>query len=109
MLKRLNKKSGNRFTLISIIIIILMLYLFKISFGGNDEGNYPQNVYYGDYKFQYSQTISESSFKFVRKYSVSYEGHMLLLKRGENWETAPSRVYIFTGRRKYREYQLVQE
>jgi hypothetical protein len=85
-----------------------MLYFFKITLGGSGEGNYPQNVYYGDYKFQYSRTISESSLKFVRKYGVSYEGYTLLLKRGESWEPAPSRVYIFTGWKKYREYQLMQ-
>lgn len=108
MIKRLNKKSGNRYTMISIIIIILMLYFFKIALGGSGEENYPQYVYYGDYKYHYSITISESSFRFVRKYGMSYEGHILLLKRGENWETAPSKVYIFKGGRKYREYELVQ-
>lgn len=92
--------------MISIIIIILMLYVFKISYGGRGEENYPQDVYYGDYKYHYSQTIKESSFKFVRKYGMSYEGHILLLRRGENWESAPSKVYIFIGRRKYREYEL---
>jgi len=108
MLKRLNKKSGNKYTIISIIIIILVIYFFKLSSGGSGEENYPQDVYYGDYKYHYSQTINESSFKFVRKYGMSYEGHIFLLKHGENQKTAPSKVYIFTGRRKYREYELVQ-
>jgi hypothetical protein len=107
MLKRLSKRSGNKYTIISIIIIILMMYFFKISFAGKGEVNYPQSVHYRDYNFEYSQTISESAFKFVRKYGASYEGHILLLKRGENWTTAPSKTYIFIGWKKYREYHLV--
>lgn len=106
MLRRLNKKGGNRYTIISIIIIILMLYVFKIALGRGGEVNYPQIVYYGDYKYQYSQTIREASFRFVRKYDMSYEGYNLLLKRGEKRETIPGKVYIFVGWRKYREYEL---
>lgn len=109
MLKRLSKRSGNKYTLISILIIILMLYFFKISLGGGEEENYPQYVYYGDYKYQYNQTIHEASYKFVRKYGVSYDGYILLLKRGESWETTPQKVYIFTGWRKYREYELLRQ
>ncbi|MDF2531007.1 MAG: hypothetical protein K0Q65_588 [Clostridia bacterium] len=108
MLKRFHKTSGNKYTLISIIMIMLMIYFFKIALGGGEEGNYPQNVYHGDNKFQYSQTISESSLKFIRKYGVSYEGHNLLIKRGESWDTVPSRVYIFIGWKKYREYELIR-
>jgi hypothetical protein len=84
------------------------MYFFKISMGGSGEGNYPQNVYYGDNKYEYSQTITGSSFGFVRKYGASSEGHALLLRRGENKEPKPSKVYIFTGWKKYREYQLIQ-
>lgn len=108
MLKKLSKRSGNKYTIISIIIIILMMYFFKISSAGKEEVNYPQNVHYRDYNFEYSQTISESSFKFVRKYSASFEGHMLLIRRGENWNTAPNNTYIYIGSRKYREYDLVR-
>ena len=42
MLKRLGKKSGNKFTLISIIVIIMMAYFFKTFFVGGEEENYPQ-------------------------------------------------------------------
>lgn len=108
MLKKLGKRSGNRYTIISIMIIILMMYFFKISFFGKEEGSYPQNVKYRGYNFEYSQTISESSFGFVRKYGASFEGHMLLLRRGENWNTAPSNTYIYIGSRKYREYDSVK-
>ena len=108
MLKKLSNKSGNKFTVISILIIILMMFFSKMSFVGKGEGDYPQNVHYRDYNFEYSQTISESSFRFVRKYGASYEGHMLLLRRGENWNTAPSKVYIFIGSKKYREYDLIK-
>lgn len=108
MLSRFKRRSGNRYTLVSIIMIILMLYFFRIALGGNNEANYPQYVYHGDYKYQYVTTIKESSFKFVRKYGVSYDGYMLLLKRGENWDTEPSMVYIYAGWSKYRQYKLVQ-
>jgi hypothetical protein len=108
MLKRLGKRSGNRYTIISIIIIITMAYFFKLNFAGKEEGNYPQNIHYRDYNFEYSQTINESSYKFVRKYGANYEGYILLLRRGENWSTAPSKVYIFIGSKKYREYDLIE-
>lgn len=108
MLKRLSKKGGNKYTFISIIIIIMMMYFLKSVLGVSEEGNYPEYVNYKNYNFEYSQTISESSFKFVRKYGANYEGHMLLLKRGENWNTAPSKAYIFIGWKKYREYDLVK-
>lgn len=107
MLSRLRKRSGNKYTLISIVLIILVFYSLRFVVGSKT-GDYPQDVYYGNYKFQYTKTINEASYKFVRKYGVSYNGYMLLLKRGENWDTAPSKVYIFTSRGKYREYELVQ-
>jgi hypothetical protein len=108
MLKRLAKKGGNKYTLISIIIILLMMYFIKSRLGVNETNNYPNYVNYKDYNFEYRQTIRESSFKFVRKYGANYEGHILLIKRGENWNTAPSKVYIFVGSKTYREYDLVK-
>jgi hypothetical protein len=84
------------------------MYFLKIAMGGSGDGNYPQNVHYGNNKYEYSQTITESSFGFVRKYGASSDGYMILLKRGENKEPKPSKVYIFTKWKKYREYQLIQ-
>lgn len=107
MLKRLNKRSGNKYTMISIIFIILMMYFFKISLGGN-QVTYPQSVYFNDHKYEYSQTIRAASVSFIRKYGVSYEGNILLLKRGDGDLKVPDKVYIFTNWQKYREYQLVQ-
>ena len=108
ILKRLSKRSGNKYTLISIIIILLVMYFLRSINGVGVESDYPEAVHYKGYNFLYSQTISESSFKFVRKYGATYEGRMLLLKRGENWNTAPSKTYIFAGSRQYREYLLVK-
>lgn len=106
MLKGLSRRSGNKYTIISILMIILMMYFFKFAMGGN-EATYPQQVNYGMQKYEYRQTISESALKFQRKYGKSFEGHMLLLKRGADAE-APDKVYIFTKWRKYREYELIK-
>ncbi|OGO78161.1 MAG: hypothetical protein A2Y23_12330 [Clostridiales bacterium GWB2_37_7] len=105
MLKRLSKSNGNKYTLISIIMIILMMYFFKFAFGGT-EGSYPQFVYYGERKYEFSQTVSESSFRFIRKYGMSYEGYTLLLKRGERNLKTPEKVYIYAKWGKYKEYKL---
>jgi hypothetical protein len=107
MLKSFSKRSGNKYTIISIIMIILMMYLFKFTMGGT-EVNYPQYIYYGDHKYEFNQIVNESSFKFQREYGRSYEGHILLLMRGERDTANPVKVYIFTKWRKYREYELVK-
>lgn len=106
MLKRLSKRSGSRYTFFSIVLIILMLYVFRLSFKPA-EVQYPQYVEYGGNKYEYSQTVRQTSFQFVRKYGISYEGNVLLLKRGERNKDVPEKVYIFLGWRQYREYVLM--
>lgn len=103
MLRRLSKRSGNRYTLISIVLILLMLYLFKITLGGT-EGDYPQYIYYGEHKYQYNDTVRGSSLSFVRKYGKNYNGYALLVKRGESNAAMPEAVYVFAGWRTYKEY-----
>lgn len=108
MLKKLSKRSGSKYTFLSIVLILAVVYFMRFA-GVSKAADYPQEVFYKDYKYQYSQTINDFSYKFVRKYGISYKGYVLLLRRGENWDTAPSKVYIFAGWRKYREYVLTQQ
>lgn len=104
MLKRLNRRSGNRYTLFSIMLIILMLYAFNLSMRGTEK-SYPEYVYYNEMKYEYAQTVRGSSLKFVRKYGKNYQGYMLLLSRSEKNHSVPEKIYIYEGWRTYREYQ----
>jgi hypothetical protein len=107
MLKSFGKRSGNKYTLLSIIIIILMMYFVRFATKGT-ESSYPSYVYYGENKYEFSQTVNESSFKFQRKYGVNYEGYVILLRRSEASAEVPEKVYIYTKFRKYNEYKLTR-
>lgn len=105
MLARFKRGSGNRYTLVSIVMIIMMLYFFKFALRGTDV-EYPQTVYFADHNYIYSQTLKASSFKFVRDYGKSNNGYIVLKLRSEQGMEVPERVYIFEGWKSYREYVL---
>jgi hypothetical protein len=105
MLKSLRKRSGDRYTLISILLILAMLYGYRFA-AGEKQGDYPGEVYYNNQKYDYTETVKESSLKFTRKYGKSYEGYMLLVKRTESKKEQPEAVYIYASWRAYRKYQM---
>lgn len=104
MLKGLRKRSGGRYTLISILLILGMLYGYRFMVGGK-QGEYPAQIYYNNQKYVYAETVKESSLKFVRKYGKTYEGYVLLLKRAESKKEQPEAVYIYVSWQSYRMYQ----
>ncbi len=106
MLKNLRGRSGNRYTLISILLIIVMLYGYRFISGGAS-GDYPPYVYYNNQKYEYTETVKESSLKFVRKYGKNYEGYVLLVKRAESKMEQPEAVYIYASWKNYYKYQLL--
>lgn len=107
MLARLRNRNGSRYTLISIVLIIIMLYFFRYALGSQNV-QYPQTIYFEGQKYIYSQTVNQSSLKFIRSYGKNYNGFVILTKRGENSVGIPDRVYIFEGWKKYRQYEIVR-
>lgn len=105
MLARFRKRNGSRYTLVSIVLIIVMLYFFRFALGSNNV-DYPQTVYFEGQKYVYSQTVKESSLKFSRNYGKNYDGFVILTRRGESSKGVPEGVYIFEGWKKYRQYAI---
>jgi len=106
MQKAFNRRSGNRYVLFSIVLIILMIYTFSF-FTRDGENSYPEYVYYGDTKYQYTETVQESPLQFVRKYGKGSQGYALLIRKAERNKSEPQRVYVYEGWRRYREYQIL--
>jgi len=99
------KGSGNKFTFISIIMIIAVIYIFRL-ISPQEETEYPDTMHYNNVKYEYVETVKGSPFMFVRKKPVSEEGFIILSRRGTDTQ---EEIYVYEGFRKYRRYEALRE
>jgi hypothetical protein len=99
------KKSGNRYTLISIILILIAVYVFRL-ISPQREISYSEIIQYDNARYVYVETVKSYPFMFIRKRPVSQEGYIILSRRGISYE---EEVYIYTGYMKYRRYEVLKE
>ncbi|MGI6585663.1 MAG: hypothetical protein GX301_13205 [Gracilibacteraceae bacterium] len=99
------KGSGNKFTFISIVMIIAVVYFFKL-ISPQKEAEYPDTIHYDNHKYYYVETVKGYPIMFVRKKTVSEEGYIILARRGID---ITEEAYIYEGYRKYRRYRALKE
>ena len=103
--KRGQSSSGSRFTFISIILIIIAVYVFRMV-SPESETAYPDIIQYAGVRYVYTETVKGSPFMYTRKRPVSDEGFIILARRGMDINEA---VYIYEGYMKYRRYAVLKE
>ncbi|HOR85909.1 MAG TPA: hypothetical protein PLL98_05425 [Bacillota bacterium] len=99
------KSSGNKYTFISIIIIIAALYVLRLT-SPQKETAYPDIIHYNDLGYKYVETVRSSPFMYTRKRPVCEEGYIVLARRGVS---IAEEAYIYGGRMKYRRYKVIEE
>ncbi|HYE82489.1 MAG TPA: hypothetical protein VEG39_10035 [Clostridia bacterium] len=99
------KGGGNRFIFVVIIMILIVVYMFRLT-SPRKETVYPDIVRYKELKYQYTETVKGSPFRFVRKKPTSEEGFIVLSRRGTD---VLKEIYIYEGYRKYRRYVVLKE
>lgn len=99
------KRSGNRYTLASILLILIIVYVFRMV-SPHKEVVYSEIIQYNNARYIYTETIKSSPLMFVRKRPVSEEGYIILARRGIRIQ---EELYIYEGFRKYRRYVVLKE
>ncbi|MEA4847662.1 MAG: hypothetical protein VB106_10570 [Clostridiaceae bacterium] len=99
------KGMGNKFTLISIIMIIAVIYILRPASPQKEE-IYPDTIHYYDLEYEYAETVKSWPVMFVRKKPVSEEGYIILTRRGTDMQ---EEIYIYEGHREYRRYKVLKE
>jgi hypothetical protein len=99
------KRSGNRYTFVSIVLILIIVYLFRMM-SPHKEVEYSDIVQYNNIRYVYMETIKSSPFIFVRKRPVSDEGYIILARRGISIQ---EELYIYEGPQQYRRYVVLKE
>lgn len=99
------KGNGNIFTLISIIMIIAVIYMFRPTLP-QTQADFPDTVTYNNLRYKYIETLKSSPIMFVRKKPISDEGFIVLARRGIS---AGEEIYIYEGSKKYRHYKVLKE
>ena len=103
---RIRKRSGgNRFTFISIILILAVIYISRLA-APQTEAAYPDTIHYDGQRYLYVETVNSSPFMHSRKKPASEEGYMILARRGINIK---EEVYVYEGYLKYRRYVVMKE
>lgn len=105
MFSTMRKGGGNKFTFISIIMIIAVVYVFRLV-SPQKEVSYPDTIQYDGLEYVYVETLKSSSIMFARKKSSSEEGFIILARRGTD---ALEEVYIYEGARRYRRYKAMKD
>jgi hypothetical protein len=100
-----NKRSGNKYTFISIVMILTIIYIFRLG-SPQEEAAYPDIIQYGNLRYIYMDTVNSSPIMFVRKKPASEQGYMILARRGIS---ILEEVYIYEGHKKYRRYVVIKE
>ena len=99
------KRGGNKYTFISIILILVALYVFRLV-SPQEEAVYSEIIQYNNTRYIYMETIKSTPFMFARKRPVSEEGYIILARRGISIQ---EEVYIYEGNLKYRRYAVLKE
>ncbi|MHB1393566.1 MAG: hypothetical protein ACYCYE_10945 [Clostridia bacterium] len=99
------KRSGNIATFISIVLILVAFYVFRLV--SPQKGIvYSDIIQYNNIRYVYVETIKSSPFMFARKRPVSEDGYIILARRGISIK---EEVYIYEGYMKYRRYEILKE
>lgn len=97
--------GGGRFTFISIVLIVIAIYVFRLV-SPQGETAYPDTIQYAGVRYVYTETMKGSPFMYTRKRPVSDEGFIILARRGVDISEA---VYIYEGYMRYRRYVVLKE
>ncbi|KUO68094.1 MAG: hypothetical protein APF77_08505 [Clostridia bacterium BRH_c25] len=99
------KGGGNKYTLISIVLILIVIYVLKLT-SPQKEAAYPDIIQYGGLRYQYMESVKGSPIMFVKKKTGSKEGYIILGRRGTSTKDV---IYIYEGYLKYRRYTVLRE
>lgn len=102
--KRNNIFSGNKATLIGIIIILFMVFISRNVIQVNNK-IIPGNITFQGYRYTYVETISSSPFSFVKAKAGSNEGFRVLVLRKDRKTESPYYIYLYIGSKKYMKYK----
>jgi hypothetical protein len=103
--KRKGRTGGGKYTFISIILIVIAVYVFRMV-SPQVETEYPVTIHYDGQRYSYSETIKSWPFAYARKRPVCEEGYIVLARRGVSVQ---EEVYIYEGNSRYRRYVAVKE
>lgn len=101
MFNHINGHRGNKYTLISIVLILAVLYVYRLTIPQKDN-EYPEYIHYMDNTYRYSETIRKSPITLKRLSGSSDEGHIILAERGGSSDE----IYIYKGKKWYRRYLI---
>ena len=99
------KRGGNRYTFVSIILILIVFYVFRMV-SPQKEVVYSDIVQYNNIRYVYMETIKSAPFMFTRKRPVGEEGYIILARRGISIQ---EELYVYEGNLKYRRYVVLRE
>ena len=99
------KGGGNKFTFISILMIIAVILVFKLV-SPRREAEYPDTVRYDGLRYTYAETVKSSPVMYVRKRNTCEEGYMILALRGVD---SSKEIYIYEGFMRYRRYEAIKD
>jgi len=105
MFSMTRRGGGNKFTFISIIMIIAVVYVFRLV-SPQKEISYPGTLRYDNIRYEYAETIKSWPMMFARKKPTGEEGFIILTRRGTS---ALEEVYIYEGSSRYRRYKSIKE
>jgi len=99
------KGGGSKYTFISIIIILAVLFIYRYSMPQRNV-DYPATIHYSGSTYEYYEDVRSSPIYFKRVRGASEEGHMVLARRGSKYDEVPLELYIYQGSSKYRKYVI---
>ena len=97
--------GGNKYTFISILMILVIVYAFRL-ISPQKEAAYPDIIQYGDLRYQYIETVKGSPVMFVKRRPTGKEEYIILARRGKK---TTDELYIYEGYLKYRRYVVFKE
>lgn len=101
-------RSGGRYTFISIILILTVLYIYRYTMPQKDI-RYPGYIHYSGSTYEYSEALRSSPVFFKKLRGQCDEGYIVLARRGKaSWE-ALKELYIYEGFLIYRKYVIKNE
>lgn len=96
--------GGNKYTFLSILMILVALYVFRLV-SPQQEAAVPDIIQYNGLRYQYMETVKGSPIMFVKSKPAGKEGYLILARRGIK---TSEEIYIYEGHLKYRRYVVVE-